>query len=107
MHRQPQAPGGRAAGCHLVLQLLDPHLEEGACPGDRGLVVLEVHGPEVLAELLDQRDHLVAVELQAGHLQPEQAVPGSDSKPRGSPACPALLSVPGQPSPAPSSRKPS
>ena len=53
--------------------------------------MLEVHGPEVLTELLDQRDHLVAIELQASHLQPEQAVPGSDTKPNGSPACPALL----------------
>lgn len=64
------------ACCHLVLQLLDPHLEEDADPGDGGLVVLEVHGPDVLTELLDKRDHLIAIKLQAGHLKPEQPVSG-------------------------------
>lgn len=38
--------------------------------------MLEVHGPDVLTELLDERGHLIAAKLQARHLQPEQAVPG-------------------------------
>lgn len=38
--------------------------------------MLEVHGPDVLTELLDERGHLIAAKLQARDLQPEQAVPG-------------------------------
>lgn len=63
---------------YLVLQLLDPHLEEDAYPGDSSPVVLQVHGPNVLTELLDERDNLIAVKLWADHLGAEQdRIPGS------------------------------
>lgn len=53
---------------HLVLQLLDPHLEEDAYPGNSSPVMLQVHGPNVLTELLNERDNLVEVKLWANHL---------------------------------------
>lgn len=62
---------------YLVLQLFDPHLEEDAYPGDSSPVVLQVHGPNVLTELLDERDNLIAVKLRADHLGPKQdRIPG-------------------------------
>ena len=62
---------------YLVLQLLDPHLEEDAYPGDSSPVMLQVHGPNVLTELLDERDNLVEVKLWANHLGSEQdRIPG-------------------------------
>lgn len=72
---QPQAtPAGLG---YLVLQLLDPHLEEDAYPGDSGPVMLQVHGPDVLTELLDERHNFITVELRADHLGPEpDGIPG-------------------------------
>lgn len=62
---------------YLVLQLLDPHLEEDAYPGDSGPVMLQVYGPDVLTELLDERHNFIAVELRADYLGPEpDRIPG-------------------------------
>lgn len=75
---QHQSKASPAELSYLVLQLLDSHLEEDAYPGDSSPVMLQVHGPNVLTELLDERDNLIAVKLWADHLGPERdRIPGS------------------------------
>lgn len=73
----PQSQATPAGLGYLVLQLLDPHLEEDAYPGDSSPVMLQVHGPNVLTELLNERDNFIAVEFRADHLGPEPGrIPG-------------------------------
>lgn len=64
-HESQVAPGGHS---YLVLQLLDSHLEEDAYPGDSSPVMMQVHGPNVLTELLDEGHNFIAVKLRADNL---------------------------------------